>query len=297
MAGFNFNFNSNFNFSVTQHHIDQFNEDGYLIVERLIEDATVETLRACYDRLFNGEFETGVRPDEVNWQMESGDPSLTRQICNGWKADRDIAKVVLDAKLGEAVAKLGGWPGTRIMSDNVLWKPAAARSLGHHQDSAFLDWYTPSDLLSCWFAMDDTSAQGGTIEFVKGSHTWKHSMPEGDFHGPAEYRKYMEIAAEAEGVEPEIVYVEVPKGGGSFHHGWVWHGSGDNKANHPRRSLVLHAMRSDTTYDPANLNKGTGPIYSRYKRLNDNIIDENFFPVLWREDGYRTTDLDDYLKG
>ena len=282
-------------FSVTAEQIDRFNEDGYLVVERLIDDETVEKIGACYERLFRGEFETGVRPDEVNWQIETGDPSLTRQICNGWKADRDIADIVLREDIGKAIAELGDWPGTRIMIDNVLWKPPAARPLGHHQDSAYLDWYSPSDLLSCWIALDDTSADGGTIEFVRGSHKWSHSMPEGEFHGPEQYRKYMQIAAEREGVEPEIVYIEVPKGGGSFHHGWTWHGSGYNESANPRRSLVLHAMRSDTEYVPEHLHSGTGHIYSRYKHLADNVIDENYFPVLWRKDGYRTPAIDDFL--
>lgn len=282
-------------FSVTQEQIDQFNEDGFLVVENLLDNATVEKTRACYERLFRGEFETGVTPDEVNWQMETGDPSLTRQICNAWKADRDIAEIVLREDLGRAIAELGGWPGTRIMIDNVLWKPPGTRPLGHHQDSAYLNWYTPSDLLSCGMALDDTSADGGTLEFVRGSHKWSHALPEGEFHGPEKYRKYMEIAARREGVKPEIVYVEVPPGGGSFHHGWAWHGSGHNKATRPRRALVLHAMRSDVEYVPEHLQQGTGRIYSRYKRLADNIIDENYFPILWRNDGYRTPAIDDYL--
>jgi ectoine hydroxylase-related dioxygenase (phytanoyl-CoA dioxygenase family) len=282
-------------FSVTQDQIDRFNEDGVLIVDRLIDDDTVERLRTCYQRLFRGEFETGITPDEVNWQEATGDPSLTRQICNGWKADRDIADVVLREDLGRAIAELGDWPGTRIMVDNILWKPPGARPLGHHQDSAFLEWYTPSDLLSCWIALDETSADGGTIEYVRGSHKWTHSAPEGEFHGPEDYRKYMEMAATREGVEPEFIYVEVPKGGGSFHHGWVWHGSGNNRATRPRRSLVLHAMRSDTEYVPDNLAQGTGCIYSRYKRLADNVIDENYFPVLWRNDGYRTPAINGFL--
>ena len=126
-------------FNVTQEQIEQFNEDGFLIVDRLIDDETIETIRECFERLFRGEFETGVRPDEVNWQMETGDPSLARQICNGWKADRDIAGTVLREDLGKAIAILGGWPGSRIMIDNVIWKPSGARSLGHHQDSAYLD--------------------------------------------------------------------------------------------------------------------------------------------------------------
>ncbi len=66
------------------------------------------------------------RPDEVNWLTGRDDPTLTRQICNGWKADRLIASTVLDARLGEAVATLAGWPDARIIKDNVLWKPAGA---------------------------------------------------------------------------------------------------------------------------------------------------------------------------
>lgn len=282
-------------FKVTQEQIDQFNEDGFLIVDKLIDDETIDELRDRFDRLFRGEFETGTMPDEVNWQEKTGDPSLSRQICNGWKADRKIASTVFRKDLGKAIAEFGNWPGTRIMIDNVIWKPPGTRPLAYHQDNAYLEWFTPSELLSCWIALDETKAEAGTIEFVKGSHRWQHSQPEGEFHGPKDYRKYMEIAAKKEGVDPEIVYVEVPKGGGSFHHGWTWHGSGNNTATIPRRSLVLHAMRSDTRYVPERLGQGTGSIYSRYKRLDGDAIDENYFPVLWRKDGYRTPGIDTYL--
>jgi len=254
-----------------------------------------EVLRDSFDRLFRGEFETGITPDEVNWQEQTSDPSLTRQICNGWKANLPIARVVTREDIGKAVAILGNWPGARVMIDNVIWKPPQTRELGYHQDNAYLTWYTPSELLSCWIALDETSKEGGTIEFVRGSHKWHHSKPEGEFHAPDDYQRYMRIAAEKEGVEPEIVYVEVPKGGGSFHHGWTWHGSGFNHSPNPRRSLVMHGMRSDTVYNPKHLAEGTGQIYSRYKRLGDNKIDENYFPVTWTEAGYRTPEIDDFI--
>lgn len=283
-------------FDVTKDQIASFAADGFLIVDRIVDEAAVDELRDAYEKLFRGEFETGVWPDEVNWQEGRSDPTLTRQICNGWKANRAIASVVLREDFGRAIAKMGGWPGTRVMVDNVLWKPPATRPLGYHQDSAYLAWYTPSDLLSLWIALDDTTAEGGTLEFVRGSHRWNPTKPEGEFHGPQEYQKYMRLAAQREGVEPEIVPVVVPKGGGSFHHGWTWHGSGYNQSQRPRRSLVLHAMRSDTAYVPEHLTEGTGRVYSRYKRLADNEIDENYFPVLWREDGYRTPGIARYLR-
>ena len=56
-------------------------------------------------------------------------------------------------------------------------------------------------------------------------------------------------------------------------------------------------MRSDVQFNPAHLQQGTGRIYSRYKRLTDNVMDENHFPVLWREDEYRTPFIDDYIAG
>lgn len=77
-------------FSVTQGQIDRFNEDGVLIVDGLIGDETVDKLRACYERLFRGDYETGVTPDEVNWREGTGELSLTRRICNGWKAEHDF---------------------------------------------------------------------------------------------------------------------------------------------------------------------------------------------------------------
>ena len=275
---------------------ERFHNDGFVVVDRLIDMNRVQQLRHAFDDLFDGKFETGVRPDEVNWQQADGDPTRTRQICNGWKANRAVARIVLDESLGRAIAGLAGWPGVRIMQDNVIWKPPATKSLGFHQDSAYLAWFAPSDLLTCWIALDDTSADGGTLEFARGSHRWQLRDPEGEFHAPADYRKPMVKAAGLEGVEADIAYVEVPAGGGSFHHGWIWHGSGANHSDRPRRSLVLHAMRSDAEYVPENFGQGTGPIYSRYKRLADNQLDENYFPILWREDGYRTAQIDSYLR-
>jgi ectoine hydroxylase-related dioxygenase (phytanoyl-CoA dioxygenase family) len=281
---------------LTQDQIDRFHEDGTLAVDRLIDEATVERVTARYEPMFRGEFETGVRPDEVNWQEGRDSPDLTRQICCGWKGDRTIANVVLREDIGRACARLAGWPGARVHVDNVVWKPPHARPIGYHQDAAYLGWIDPAEMLSCWIALDDTTAEGGTIEHVRGSHRWAVPKPEGEFHGPTEYRKYMEKAAAAEGVEPEIVPIVVPRGGGAFHHGRTWHGSGFNNSERPRRSLVVHCISSEARYSDDKSNEGIAPIYRRYKRYGDAAMDENYFPILWTESGYRTPWLDEYVR-
>jgi len=282
-------------FSPNTSQLDSFNADGFVVVDSLIESQKLCGLHNAFDDLFNGVFETGVRPDEINWQQGESDPTLTRQICNGWKSNRTIARVVLDEAIAKAIAEFSGWSGVRIMIDNVIWKPAGCKSLGFHQDNAYLSWFDPGEIVSCWIALDDTTAEAGTIEFARASHRWQLAAPAGDFHAPVDYGKPMREAAARAGAEPEICFVEVKAGGGSFHHGRTWHGSGANQSNNPRRALVLHAMPSEVQYVPEKFEEGIGPIYSRYKRPGDNCLDENYFPILWRNDGYRSAQIDRYL--
>ena len=280
---------------LTREQVERFREDGLLIVDRIIDPETADALARRYDRLFRGEFETGVAPDEVNWQDGRSPPELTRQICNGWKADRTVAQVVLREDIGRTCAALAGWPGARVMVDNVLWKPAGTRPLGFHQDNSYLDWFAPTELLSCWIALDDTSAEGGTMEVVRGSHRWGKFPMATEFHGPERYREEMQAAAARIGEEPEIVPIVVEKGGGSFHHGWTWHGSGFNRSSNPRRSLVVHMCSSESRYVLDRLGHGTGRIYSRYRRLGDDTMDENYFPITWSAKGGRTRAIESYL--
>jgi phytanoyl-CoA hydroxylase len=277
-------------FELTKEQMQSFQADGFVIVDRIIDPSLATSVLARYEALFAGHFETGLYPDEWNWRPGRDDGALTRQICNAWKSDRGVAQVVLRADIGRACAQLGGWPGTRLSQDNVLWKPPRGRALGFHQDSSYEQWAIPPDWVSCWIALDDTTAAGGTVEYVRGSHRWQPWGMIAEFHGPNDPHLDLREAAAVAGVQPEFVAVEVPAGGGAFHAGWTWHGSGVNHATVPRRSLVAHCMSSEARFHP----ESVGYIYSRYKRFGDDSMDETFFPVTWRSDGYRSAFIDPY---
>ena len=110
-------------FQLSDQQTADFHRDGFVVVDELIGDDTTDRLRDAFERIFSGRFETGIRPDEVNWQADESDPTKTRQICNGWKADLTIARTALRADIGQACAVLGDWPGARLQVDNALWKP------------------------------------------------------------------------------------------------------------------------------------------------------------------------------
>lgn len=266
-----------------------FQRDGFVIAEGFLSPSEVEMARARIEPLFNGYFETGIQPDEWNWRAGRDAEDLSRQICNGWKADRTIAAIVTKPEIGETCAALRGWVGARLNQDNVIWKPPGAKALGFHQDDSYQDWIVPAEMMTCWITLDDTSATQGTIEYVRGSHTWPLAPPISEFHAPADPHVDMNRAASGAGQTPDIQPIVVPAGSAVFHHGRTWHGSLANSGSHPRRSVVAHCMSSAATYHPVN----NSPVYSRYRRSGTLGMDESFFPVLWRNDGYRTAFLDE----
>src|SRR5215212_9088956 len=124
--------------------VESFRRDGFLIVvEGLVPMAAVEVLRERFARIFEGEYETGIAPDEVNWKKGRDRDDVTRQICNGWRADDTIAAQVLSETTGRIAARLGGYRGTRLLQDNCLWKPPGTKSLGMHQDGSYAGYLSP----------------------------------------------------------------------------------------------------------------------------------------------------------
>jgi 2-oxoglutarate-dependent dioxygenase len=265
-----------------------FRRDGFLIVEGFITGAGIEALRARFARVFEGEYETGVKPDEVNWVPGRDPEDVTRQICNSWRADDLIAAQVLSERTGRLAAQLMGYRGVRLLQDNCLWKPPGTKSLGMHQDGSYADYLVPPEMVTCWIALDDTRAGAGTIEYARGSHRWPRAPARrSEFHAPDDWLAPVRDAV-PDGEELELVPIVVRAGGCAFHHSLTFHGSGPNRATVERRALVSHLVPVETRFHPTNVD----PIYSRYRRRGDLSLDESFFPVVWKDGGGRTAWLD-----
>ncbi|MEL6288294.1 MAG: phytanoyl-CoA dioxygenase family protein [Pseudomonadota bacterium] len=264
---------------LTKDQIAQFEDDGFVVVPNVLAPEMIQSLIERFEPLFAGTFETGLQPDEWNWRTGRDRDDVTRQICNAWKADTRVRKVVTRPDIGRACALLRGWPGARINQDNVIWKPPGARALGFHQDDSYQAWIEPAEMMTCWITLDDTSADGGTIEYVRGSHRWPVSPPISAFHAPDDPFADMRVAAAAAGFDaPEMCPIEVRAGTAVIHHGRTWHGSQSNRGQSPRRSIVAHCMSSAAQFHPMNVS----PIYSRYRRGDCRTMDDAFFPVIWK---------------
>src|SRR5260221_5544387 len=91
---------------LSEKQVAQFHADGFLILDRLIDPEAAARVAARYENLFRGKFETGLYPDEWNWQEGRDQPYQTRPICNGWESDHTVASLVLSAEIGPLCAQL-----------------------------------------------------------------------------------------------------------------------------------------------------------------------------------------------
>ena len=112
---------------LTEDSKKNFQEDGFLILENFLEIQYISNLIEKFSKLFSGDFETGIEPDEWNWRQGQDPENVTRQICNAWKSDNLIKDLVCHEVLGKACAELMNWIGSRLLQDNVLWKPQGER--------------------------------------------------------------------------------------------------------------------------------------------------------------------------
>ena len=137
--------------------IEDFNINGFLILEKFIDPTCLDKLRNRFEQLFKGEFETGIEPDEWNWKYGRDSNDVTRQICNAWKSDNYIHSLVCHEIIGKSCSRLMNWNGAKLIQDNALWKPPGAKTLGYHQDVAYDDWIIPQIMITCWMSLDTTS--------------------------------------------------------------------------------------------------------------------------------------------
>jgi ectoine hydroxylase-related dioxygenase (phytanoyl-CoA dioxygenase family) len=272
----------------TPEQVDAYRRDGFLVVQRFVPEEEVERVRARWEGVFDHQWDTGIAPDEVNYTPGVTPPDRTRQLCNAWKSDPVIAATTLARRNAAFAGKLAGVPGLRLNQDNLIWKPPMGKALLAHQDGSYLDWLDPPNMVTCWIALDDTSADGGTIYYARGSHRWPRVPVGGSFHAPDDWLSYVREVMPRE-AELDLVPIEVPAGGAAFHGAWVFHGSPPNtRADTERRAIISHMMTTGTRWGATR----NHPVYSRYRRPGEAEPDEAFFPVLWTEDGYRTPWLD-----
>ena len=266
-------FNTNFNLKVailtkiSDVELKKYHNDGFLEIKNFFNLIELNKIVKKFKKIYKGEYSTNIAPDKRWWAGRNSD-KIPRLLANAWKADYDIASIVLSKKLGETAALLSGWKSTRINEDSLIWVPPKSSGLSYHQDNSYHNWHDPGGVITAWIPLINTLSNGATLEYFIGSHKNKIKKM-------INYKSFKNFELDFKNLPKHLVNLN--KGSVVFHHGNLWHGSRTNKTNKDRLALSIHFMNGRSKFHKTNNNS----FYCRYKLIGSTKMLENFFPTTW----------------
>lgn len=271
--------------------IDEFEQNGFVIVEDVIKKKDLLKVNKSYKKIFNGSYNTNVVPDKIKWKPGRDKNNIPRSLCNVWKSNKDVAKIVLSKDIGNLAAKLMNWKNIRLNQDSLIWLTPNAGCVNFHQDDPYQDWHLPGGVITCWIPVTDTMENSGTIEYLVKSHKKKVSKRLKTFYGKKDYRSFIKHFLKNDRNE-KVKVIKIKAGSVVFHHGKTWHGSGYNKSNKNRISISIHFMNGNSKFHP----KIKSPYFNHYKLFDSLKMEESFFPITWSKNNKQSKFIKKYLK-
>jgi phytanoyl-CoA hydroxylase len=226
---------------INKEHIRQFQKDGCVILDRILNEEQIEKAMAAMARVYAGEFTNDRRPGELRGPMRDFDPGHVKHYVHARFLDQDFWDIATDPGLGKMVADLLQTESVSLVEDQLLEKPAGGGSFAMHQDYSYWGFSDRPQMLTLWITLTESTQEMGPIEFARGSHKWPLVPPPGST-APGDDDQLMDAVRRARPDESEIEWmpVIVPAGGGSFHHGMTMHGSRASSSERNRYAISLH---------------------------------------------------------
>jgi len=273
---------------LSDHQVEQYSNDGYLVVEGFADSAACATLRQRAIAIVD-DFQPSDRPAvfTTNEQERVTTTEFLASANNTWcffeeealgpdgglRQDKslsinkighamhdlddefaafsytpDLAGVAMDIGLSDALA---------LQSMYIFKQPHIGGEVGCHQDATFL--YTdPMTVTGFWFAIEDATLQNGCLWAAPGGHltslrkTFKRDVTAG--RGPSDDdRTYFDVLDDAPLPSPvarpaELVPLEVPAGTLVLLNGLLPHWSDVNRSASSRHAYSLHCISAAADY-------------------------------------------------
>uniref|UniRef100_A0A8B9CSI5 Phytanoyl-CoA dioxygenase domain-containing protein 1 n=1 Tax=Anser brachyrhynchus TaxID=132585 RepID=A0A8B9CSI5_9AVES len=264
--------------SVTQHQIQKFRQDGFLVLEHFFTPEECDSMRKQIQGIIaemevpphcRTEFST--KEGEQLQAQGSSDYFLT----SGDKIRFFFEKGVLDergnflipkersvSKIGHALhahdpifKQITHSPKVQVMLGSWGFpspQPAPLATVTPHQDATFLHTEPLGRVMGFWIALEDATQENGCLWFIPGSHT------NGITRRMVRAASGASTCVEFVGSEPtyddsQFIPVPISKGGLILIHGEVVHKSELNSSEFSRHVFTFHIMEAkDTSWSKDN---------------------------------------------
>jgi len=278
--------------SLTNDHIRQFQEDGYLAFSDVLSEADVvearEALAALTHDLVTDPHKDYIPPQPASKMNTEGARSSRRGgrtamhlEANYDPAGRPLAEIATKVRKywsfsGEAEVfprMLGAGSVLRAVVEGLLGPdplpfqemalvkpPFIGSEKPWHQDGAYFLVMPLDATLGVWIALDDAGVENGCMHVIPGAHR------------EGAVRHHHGVDCEIDPVLLNVdraVAVPIPAGGAMFFHGLLPHETPPNRSLEQRRALQFHfrsaqsRLVDELAYDKTFINREGDPAYCR----------------------------------
>lgn len=158
-------------YALTPAQKQYFEENGYLMIENIINEQEIQYYRDIYTCLLDGTIDTGKNRSDLGIGL--GDNKKVENITQiMWPSDF-VAGILSKAYHSRALAIAKELQGDDIEMDFDMLinkAPFTNTPTPWHQDAAYWIKMPDTRAASCWLALDDASVDNGCMWYVPGSH-------------------------------------------------------------------------------------------------------------------------------
>jgi ectoine hydroxylase-related dioxygenase (phytanoyl-CoA dioxygenase family) len=213
--------------------VEQYRKDGYVVAERVLDNAELATLRGKLQELLEGARGLTGHTDVYDLEpFHKPDDPRVRRIKTPHKFFPLFREFAQNPKVLQILQQLLG-PAVRLHGSKINIKaPQGGAAVEWHQDWAFYP-HTNDDVLAVGVMLDECLMENGPLLILPGTHTgpvYDHHV-DGRFAGATDPGRYGLDASKA-------VALTAPAGSMSFHHARVLHASAQNTSNRSRWLLL-----------------------------------------------------------
>jgi len=153
---------------LTPEQLEAYHRQGYVVVEDLVSSVEVEALHNrlreyTHDGRPLGSIRVQIEPRVQRGELEVNHPGdAIRKVDSLVEGDELFRKLGLNENIVGIISQVLG-SDIKMFRNALLMKPPEVGSQkGWHQDSPY--WpIQPMNLCSCWFALDDATAENGCL--------------------------------------------------------------------------------------------------------------------------------------
>ncbi len=252
-----------------------FHENGYCRGPRVLDDHQIAVLRESLEQMRLGKNPRMNELYEVDQAYRDAPEKAVFHFLGAWMIDEGFHDILFHPKIMVPVSQLLDTPQVRMWHDQVFYKPPRHPGVvAWHQDYSYWTRATPPRHITVWIGLDDSTIESGCVHFIPKSHRWA-LLPKLSLLKDMDQIRDILTPEQMEAFKPTPMVLKA--GECSFHHCYTIHGSYANRADHPRRAIVLNFMHPETRSSD-----GTRPLLEHTPIVPEGeIIQGDHYPILY----------------